>query len=211
MRKRYKTGLVIISILLLLVISVGVFKIFFGKEEEKPKNTTNVVSSIEKYNYTLDDRDSTYMKDTFEKLRSILSEEKVDEEAYANTLAKLFIIDFYTLNNKINKYDVGSLEYILSSKREEFKNKAMDTMYNDIIDNTYKDRIQSLPEITNVEIIENTLTTFEVKEEKYEAYKITMKYSYKEDLGYDSEGTIYLAKVKDKLEVVNYKPAIEEN
>ena len=48
MRKRYKIGLIIISVLLASVIGVGVFKIFYSNdEEEKEPNVTNVISNIQ--------------------------------------------------------------------------------------------------------------------------------------------------------------------
>lgn len=37
-----------------------------------------------------------------------------------------------------------------------------------------------------------------------------MNYEYKEDLGYDTEGTIYLVRNDVKLEIVSYSPSIEE-
>lgn len=211
MRKRYKIGLIVISVLLVSVIGVGVFKIFYSNDEEgKEPNVTNVISNITDYGYTLDDRDTDYMKETFKELETILEESEVDDHEYASVLAKLFVIDFYTLNNKINKYDVGSLEYILSSKVDSFRLKAMDTIYRDILDNTYRDRVQDLPEITNVQILDVVDTTFTLNEEEVNAIQVTMNYEYKEDLGYDTEGTIYFVKNANKLEVVSYTPEIEE-
>ena len=212
MRKRYKIGLIVISVLLVIVISLGVLKIFFNKDEElkKEANVSNVISNITDYGYTLDDRDTDYMKDTFHELEDILSASEVDYHLYADTLAKLFVIDFYTLDNKINKYDVGSLEYILSSKVDMFRQKAVDTIYRDILDNTYRDRIQDLPEITNVTVLNTEDVTFTLNEEEVSAIKVTMNYEYKEDLGYDTEGTIYFVRNAQKLEVVSYTPSIEE-
>lgn len=211
MKKGYKIVLIILVVLLIVVLSIGAYKYLFKSDKtEEPKNVTTVVSTIEEYGYTLDDRDTEYMKTTYEELKNILSSEEIEEEEYAKTLAKLFIIDFYTLNNKINKYDVGSLEYILSDKVDMFKTKAMDTMYNDIIDNTYKDRVQELPEITNVEILSIETTEVEVGEQTLEGYKIKMTYTYKKDIGYDKSGTIYLVKNGKKLEVTKYEPSIED-
>ena len=146
----------------------------------------------------------------FKKLEEVISQEEINYEEYAKAIAKLFVIDFYTLNNKINKYDVGSLEYILSDKKDMFKNKAMDTIYGDIIDNTYKDRVQDLPEVTAVEIINYEVTEITLNKNKVESYKLTMKYTYKKDLGYDKEGTIYLVKNNNKLEIALYNPKIDK-
>ena len=211
MRKRYKIGLIIISVLLVGVIGIGVLKIFHSDEKkvEEP-NVSSIISNINNYGYTLDDRDTDYMKELFKELETILNESEVDYQAYAETLAKLFVIDFYTLDNKINKYDVGSLEYILSSSLDMFRQKAVDTIYRDILDNTYRDRIQDLPEITNVNIINTEEVTYTLNDEEVDAIKITMNYEYKEDLGYDTEGTIYLVRNANKLEVASYTPSIEE-
>ena len=204
MRKKYKVGLIVIGVLLLGVISLGVLRIFYNDEEEKREvNVTSVISNISDYGYTLDDRDTDYMKEVFSELENILEALEIDYHAYAEALAKLFVIDFYTLENKINKYDVGSLEYILSSSVESFRLKAQDTIYRDVIDNTYRDRIQDLPENTED-------TTFTLNDEEVDAIKVEMNYEYKEDLGYDTEGTIYLVRNDVKLEIVSYSPSIEE-
>ena len=211
MRKRYKIWLTIIVILLIFTIGIGVLKLFIGSDNnKKPQNVTSVITSIDEFGYTLDDRDTDYMKTEFKKLEEVISQEEINYEEYAKAIAKLFVIDFYTLNNKINKYDVGSLEYILSDKKDMFKNKAMDTIYGDIIDNTYKDRVQDLPEVTAVEIINYEVTEITLNKNKVESYKLTMKYTYKKDLGYDKEGTIYLVKNNNKLEIALYNPKIDK-
>ena len=200
MRKKYKIGMTLIAILIILVSIIGLSKLFLKKDKEsKPKIETKIISNIEKYGYTLDDRDTKYMKETFKELESVLNAEEINEEEYAKILSKLFIIDFYTLSNKINKYDVGSLEYILNDKQEMFKNKAMDTIYSDIYDNTYKDRVQELPEITKVEIVDFKEEEIEINKETIESYKVTMRFTYKKDLGYDKEGTLNLVKNNNKL------------
>lgn len=212
MRKRYKIGLIVISVLLVGVIGIGVLKVFMPSEEENrgDPNVSSVISNINDYGYTLDDRDTGYMKEVFGELETVLNQGEVDYQEYARLLAQLFVIDFYTLDNKINKYDVGGLEYILSNSVDTFRQKAVDTIYRDIVDNTYRDRIQDLPEITNVEIVNVEDTTFTLNEEEVEAIKVTMRYEYRKNLGYDTEGTIYFVRNEQKLEVASYTPSIEE-
>lgn len=212
MRKRYKIGLIVISVLLVGVIGIGVLKVFMPSEEENrgDPNVSSVISNINDYGYTLDDRDTDYMKEVFGELENVLNQGEVDYQEYARLLAQLFVIDFYTLDNKINKYDVGGLEYILSNSVDTFRQKAVDTIYRDIVDNTYRDRIQDLPEITNVEIVNVEDTTFTLNEEEVEAIKVTMRYEYRKNLGYDTEGTIYFVRNEQKLEVASYTPSIEE-
>ncbi len=211
MQKKYKIWLIIIFVFIVLVSGIGVLKLFVKKENPPIKNTTNIISNIKDFGYTLDDRDTKYMGEVFKELEDILAKSEIDYEAYAGVLSKLFIIDFYTLNNKINKYDVGSIEYVNSNHLTEFKNKAMDTIYGDIIDNTYKDRVQDLPEITDVEVVDISKVTIKIADTDTESYKVTLKYTYKKDLGYDSEGTVYLIKNKNKLEVAIYNPELATN
>ena len=210
MRKRYKIGLIVIGVLLVVLIIIGVVSLFFTNEEQQPANVSRIISNINDYGYTLDDRDTLYMQETFKELESILEQSEIDYEAYASVLAKLFVIDFYTLDNKINKYDIGSLEYILSSEVDMFRQKAIDTIYRDILDNTYLDRVQDLPEITNVNILNVEETTYNLNEEEVWAIKVEMNYEYQEELGYDTEGTIYFVRNANKLEVASYTPSIEE-
>ena len=91
-----------------------------------------------------------------------------------------------------------------------FKQKAIDTIYRDIIDNTYKDRIQDLPEITNVNVLKVEEATYTLNDEELPAVKIEMEYEYKEDLGYDNNGTVYMIRNANKLEIVSYSPSIQE-
>lgn len=205
MRKKYKIGLIIIGLLLVITTGIGLLKYFLPEKKEE-ENTANVISDIKEYNYTLDDRDTKYMKETFQELKDILSKEEIDYDEYATSLAKLFVIDFYTLNNKINKYDVGGLEYIYSSSKENFKLKAMDTLYKGIIDNSNKNRIQELPEVTNVSTNDIEHENILLNNEEHESIKITCNISYRKDLGYDKEGDIYFIKNDKKLEIVKYTP-----
>lgn len=212
MRKKYKIWLIVIGVLLAMAIGLGVLKWFMPKEDnKKEENVTNVISNIKEFGYSLDDRDTDYMKEIFKDLEETLKTSNINYEEYAKNLAKLFIIDFYTLDNKINKYDVGSLEYIYSKSLNDFKNKAMATIYSDVMDNTYKDRIQDLPEISNVEVVDITKEEVTIKEQKEEAFKVRLKFTYKKDLGYDKEGTVYLVKNLNKLEVVLYKPSLNDD
>ena len=207
MRKRYKMGLILIIILILILIFFGLFKLF-KPTNNNLKNTTSIIKDIKEYGYSLDDRDSKYMKEEFNNLTKILQETEINYLEYAKSIAKLFIIDFYTLNNKINKYDIGGVDYIYKEKQDDFKNKARDTIYNNIIDNTYLDRVQELPEVVEVIINNVEESNLEYKDNTYEGYIITLNINYKEDLGYDNEGTITLIKNNNKLEIIKYEPII---
>ena len=211
MQKKYKIGLIIITILIVLITFIDVLKVFvFNSNETTPHNSTKIILNLKDFGYTLDNRDSSLMQTEFETLMTNLKSSEINYEEYAKSLSKLFIIDFYTLDNKINKYDVGGLEYILSDKKEMFQNKAMDTIYKDIIDNTYNDRKQSLPIISNVNILETTEDQITLNDTPTDCYKVKLEFSYEKDLGYDTKATIYLVRNNEKLEIALYKPTIED-
>ena len=207
MRKKYKIWLTLILLLIIILIFIGVFKLF-KPTENTIKNTTSIIKDIKEYGYSLDDRDTKYMREEFNNLTNILQETDIDYLEYAKSIAKLFIIDFYTLNNKINKYDIGGVEYIYKDKQDDFKNKARDTIYNDIIDNTYLDRVQKLPEVISVSINNIEEAKIEFNDTNYDGYIVTLDTAYKEDLGYDLEGTLSIIKNNNKLEIIKYEPII---
>ena len=79
MRKKYKIELIFIAILIIMPSLLGISKMFFKKEEVKPKVETKVISNIENYGYSLDDRDTKYMKEVFKELENILNAEEINE------------------------------------------------------------------------------------------------------------------------------------
>ena len=110
MKKKYKYPLLLLILVIIILLGLIVFKIFFAKDEVK--NNVKVIDSIVDFSYTLDERDTKLMKDTYQELKNILKEKEIDYNEYSKVLAKLFVIDLFTMDNKINKYDVGCLEYI---------------------------------------------------------------------------------------------------
>lgn len=201
MRKKYKLTLIIIAILIIMVAFITFFILFNGKKEVEK---INVVDSIDEYGYTLDDRDSKLMKETYEELKNILIKDEINYEEYAKTISKLFVIDLFTMNNKINKYDVGSTEYVYTENVDNFKLNVEDTIYKSIINNSNGKRKQELPCVSSVNIESITEEEFEMNENMVDAYVIKINWKYEKDLGYDDYATIKLIKEDNKLYVVEY-------
>lgn len=204
MKKRYKGALWIIGIIIVLLLGVLWFKSFLGSAMNQ--NKTKVVSKIEKYGYSLDDRDSTLFADEFHHLENILKEKEVDEKEYTTFLAKLFVIDFYSLSSKLNKYDVGSLEYVYPSKVVMFKEKAMDSVYRNVIDNTDAKRTQELPTVSGITSCDVVEGTYVLDEQEVASYIATISWTYEKDMGYDKEAKITFVKKDYKYYVVDYTP-----
>lgn len=201
MKKKYKLGLILIAISIVLILVIAI--IFLLKGDKKVEKT-KVVDSIDNFSYTLDDRDTKLMKETYNELKDILNKDQIDYEAYAKTLAKLFVIDLFTMNNKINKYDVGSTEYVYPESVDNFKLNVEDTIYKSMEDNSDGKRKQDLPEVISVDALNIEEVEFELKEEKEKVYEVKLTWEYEKDLGYDDNATIKLLNVDDKLYVVEY-------
>lgn len=204
-RRRKKKKVIIISVVILVIILIvgGVVIIpkLFKKEEVVPQ----VVDSIEAFGYTLDDRDTNLMKDTYKELKEILNADTIKKEEYAKTLSKLFIIDFFTINNKRNKYDVGGTEYIYPDSVENFKLNAEDTIYKTIKTNNDGKRDQNLPIVKAVNVLDLKQEEFTIGEEKYTSYIMNMTWEYEKDYGYDKKATITAIEKEEKIYIVEYK------
>lgn len=203
MKKKYKYPLLLLILVIIVIVGLILFKLFFAKDEVK--NNVKVIDSIVDFSYTLDERDTKLMKDTYEELKNILKEREIDYDEYAKVLAKLFVIDLFTMDNKINKYDVACLEYVYPDNLENFKTNVEDTIYKLVEDNTYGKRTEKLSTVNNVEITNEEESTFKINEEEVPSYVVTLNWTYDKDLGYDKNATITMIKKDKKLYVVEYK------
>lgn len=205
--KSKKKKIIIIVIIVILLLAVGGFfgyRYFKNKNTETPTNTIEVLDSITGYDYHLEDRDGELYKETFFKLKDLLEKSStIDDKLYAEYLATLFLVDFYTLENKISKYDVGSLDFLYPEEKEKFQKKAMDTIYKLVLDNSTNTRKQELPTVTKVELDKIENTEYKKGNQTLLGYLITATIAYQKDLGYDKNVKLTLVKEENKLYVVN--------
>lgn len=207
MKQKKKTKIIVIILIFLVLIAVGGFytyRYLNNKKLNKDANTIEVLDKIKNYDYQLEDRDTEIYKENFLKLKDILEkQETIDYQAYANYLATLFLIDLYTIENKISKYDVGSLDFIYPKEKEKFQNKVMDTIYKLVKDNSSNTRNQELPVVEKVEIIKTEESDYKKGETILKGYLIKANIFYKKDLGYDKKVSLTIVKEENKLYVVN--------
>ena len=132
-------------------------------------------------------------------------------EKYATEVARMFVIDLYTLDTKVNKYDVGGIEYFYKDKRDMYSQKVIDTLYKTMIDNSYGDRKQTLPEVKSIETVSTEETKYLLGKEVVDGYLVKVTWTYKEDLGYDDEGSIIVVRDNgsNKLSVVDFQPTLK--
>lgn len=194
---------VMISLILVAIIVTGVkFTFEFLVKDEKNVVTKKELDSLELYGYTLDDYDSALYKEYFNDLKSTLNSEEVNYEDYAKEIVKLFVSDFYTLDNKLTSSDIGGVEFIPSDMVENFKMHAGDTMYNHVKTNIYGDRVQELPIVKSVEVTNIESITYTYKEKEYSGYKVSASWEYEKDLGYKNSEIFTLIKDNNKLYIV---------
>ena len=94
--------MLLFTIIVIAILSLSGYAIYLVVANDDVVNTVAVSKTIENWNYTLDDRDTDLMQEEFNNLNTILLDDTIDYEEYAKSLAKLYIIDLYTINNKIN-------------------------------------------------------------------------------------------------------------
>lgn len=178
----------LIVLLIVLILTAVILWFVFGRGEKKQEpQTATVVETLDDYGYSLRSDATSLQKSLFEELKQVLNAEPINEEEYAKLVARSFLADFYTLDNKVTNNDIGGVQYVYSSVQDNFILKAQDTLYKYVESNLYDEREQELPIVTAVEVTSITSTTYtlgEVTDDK--AYQVEATITYQKDLGYDS-------------------------
>ena len=184
----------IIRIIMLVVVAlIAIYAIFVAIPSKKNKD-----EGIENINnkYILYKRDSSLYKENFEKLRTILETSPVDNKKYAETIVKLFVIDFYTLDNKNDNTDIGGLQYVHSNLKDNLVLNASSTMYK------YIKTTKELPKVKSITSVDTKETTYKISDKDYSAYAITINWEYDKDLGYEKQGTFIVVNDNENLSIV---------
>ena len=184
----------IIRIIMLVVVAlIAIYAIFVAIPSKKKKH-----EGIENINnkYILYKRDSSLYKENFEKLRTILETSPVDNKEYAETIVKLFVIDFYTLDNKNDNTDIGGLQYVHSNLKDNLVLNASSTMYK------YIKTTKELPKVKSITSVDTKETTYKINDKDYSAYAITINWEYDKDLGYEKQGTFIVVNDNGNLSIV---------
>lgn len=184
----------IIRIIMLVVVAlIAIYAIFVAIPSKKNKD-----EGIENINnkYILYKRDSNLYKENFEKLRTILETSPVDNKEYAETIVKLFVIDFYTLDNKDENTDIGGLQYVHSNLKDNLVLNASSTMYK------YIKTTKELPRVKSITSVDTKETSYKISDKDYSAYAITINWEYDKDLGYEKQGTFIVVNDNGDLSIV---------
>lgn len=194
----------IIIFILVIVLVIYIYNSIFSKINKSVKKVT-ITDEIKEFGYVLEDNETKLYKDYFKQLAKTLNgkdEDEIDYDKYAELISKMYVADFYNLDNKVTKNDVGGVQFIHEDLQENFVFKAKDTMYKNIESDVYSDRVQELPIVEEIELEDIQKSSFEYKDTEYDSYKITLSWDYENDLGYDDEKIFTVIKVDKKLWLV---------
>lgn len=206
-KRRIKTGAVIF-LFFTIIFGILLYCIFTLTSSLKGKKVEEIkiTNTISKYEYNLDETSSDYVSTLFQKLKKELEKENIEEEMYATLVSQIFLADFFTLESALTKNDIGGVQYILKSEQETFTKKAKDTVYRYVESNIDGKRKQDLPSVEEVEvqnIEKKAYTSSKITDQN--AYYVTCKIVYKEDLGYQAYANLILVHNEDKLSIVVMK------
>lgn len=194
--KIQKVLLLIMLIVVVIIGLYGVYTFFIDKNKENIKEEQTI-----KYGYALYDRDNELYKNIFNKLKTTLEKDDINYEDYAKYITELFVIDFYSINNKTSKNDVGGLQYIEPTFKDNFILNATNTIYKYVNINDKKD----LPKVSNVEVVSIEESTYKIDNVTYQSYILELNWEYKEDFKYENNGVFTVIKDDNKLYLVEKK------
>ena len=184
-KKKNKLVLIILSTLVILTIVVIILSLTTKKDnQEQDVKEVKKVDVIDKYGYYLEEDATDYYKSLYKELKDITNKDEVDYEEYAKIVAKLFVTDVFTLDNKVTSSDIGGLQFIYPDFREDFIKINQTGLYSNILSNIYNDRVQELPIVNEVNIDLVKETTFNYNNKEYKGYLVEVSISYEKDLSY---------------------------
>lgn len=190
--------IIFVFVFILLVVPVLIKLVLDFTRDVVPEE----ISRIDYYGYSLSNSDTKLYKDTYKELDKVLSEESIDYKSYASLLSKLFIIDVFTLDNKLASTDIGGLEFVHDDFDENFRENLGATLYNHVQSNIDGNRTQKLPVVKSVNVNSVFETKYEYNKNKYDAYIVKCNFDYEVDLGYQTVITLTIINDNNILYVV---------
>lgn len=187
---------IIVGIILFGYLGYRVKNDFFKGSERKK------LDSIELYGYTLSKNDTEIYKTYFKELSKVLNEKTIDYTEYAKLISKLFVIDLYTLDNKLASTDIGGLEFLHKDLKDNFKENMGNTLYNFVESNIDGKRTQELPIVKDVNVSDVFETKYTYNKTEYDAYIVSTDITYEKDLGYPKSMKLTIIKDNNILYIV---------
>lgn len=208
MKLKKKPKIILIACIVIFCLAaiafVGYQTIFKSPEVKEVK----VLKTIKEYGYTLKDNKTKKYQEMFEELSKILEKDSVDEEEYVKKITQMFIYDFYSLEDKSAKTDVGGTDFVYSPSLTNFLDNAEDTYYKYVESNIYGDRKQDLPVVDEITIDSVEQTEFAYGETSDDAaYEVVVSWTYTDSdfSDYQNEATLTFVHEDNKLSLAELK------
>lgn len=200
---------IMIALTLIVIVVIGVVIVLnLPKKENNKVEEVKVVNEVEKYGYQLKETKSKKYKKMFEELKDILSEETLDEQKYVTKLTEMFIYDFYTLDDKSAKTDVGGVDFVYKDAVSNFLVNAQDTYYKYVESDIYNNRNQQLPivDVVTVDaIVQQPYAYGTLNDDKAYVVKVNWTYTKQEFSTYQSQAQLVFIHDGVKLSLVELK------
>lgn len=182
MKLKKKVKRLILILLLAVIVGICGFYYYNNYFHKKTVKEVKVVNEVDNFGYQLKDNKTARYKEMFKELKDILTKDPIDEEKYVSKISEMFIYDFYSLNDKTAKTDVGGVDFVYSEIRENFLQNAENTYYKYLETNIYNNRKQTLPEVGDITINEVKQESFTYGEKTDDsAYKVDISWEYTDE------------------------------
>lgn len=199
MKLKKKPKIIITLVALLLIAALAVVLVISFKPKQTKVKEVKVLKSIDEYGYQLKDNKTKKYKDMFKELEDILRADTVDEEAYAKKIAEMFVYDFFSLEDKAAKTDVGGVEFVHPNAVANFLFNAEDTYYKYVESNIYGERKQELPAVDTVTVDSIEKSEFAWNNAMHEAYEVKLSWTYTKEKFADYQKTALVILIKNEL------------
>ena len=132
----------------------------------------------------------------------------LDEQKYVTKLTEMFIYDFYTLDDKSAKTDVGGVDFVYKDAVSNFLVNAQDTYYKYVESDIYNNRNQQLPIVDQVTVEAVTQQPYAygtLNDDKAYVVKANWTYTKPEFSTYQSQAQLVFIHDGVKLSLVELK------
>lgn len=195
--------IIIVLVLICFIVLLLCLKDVYQSLKSGSASQVEILSTIENYGYTLNENDPEYVEKKFKELKKELGKEEPDEKVYASLLSQIFVADFYSLKQAINKNDIGGTQFVYEAYQNDFIQYAKTSVYAYIENNIYGTRKQELPMVSEVEVTSVEQTGYNGSAiSDASAYEIDLFLTYEEELNYPTHVTLIVAHINNKLQIV---------
>lgn len=194
----YKNVFILIVVLAIIIATI----VFLTKDkveivEVKPSDNFST------YNYIEENDKTEYYNELFEMLKIELNNTEVNNNLYVSIVSQLFLTDFFSLDDKTSKNDIGGTQFVYAEFQTDFEYYAKESIYKNLENIIFNERTQDLPVVNNVEVVSIQTSSYTFNEIEYSnSYSVDLKISYEEDLDYQTLASLVLINNNGKYEIV---------